>query len=111
MTVTVKPLIERQQAPNAETPLYTANNATTVIDKFTATNTTGGAVTLTVHLVPKGATAGVANCVLSAKSVASNETYNCPELVGQVLANGDFISLIASAATSLTISASGREIT
>ena len=42
---------------------------------------------------------------------APNETYTFPEIVGQVLANGGFISTIASAANALTIRASGREIT
>lgn len=110
MAVNPVVLIERQQAPSTETTLYTATNVKTVIDKFSVTNTTGGAVTLTVHLVPSGGTAGDPNCVLKTKSVASLETYNCPELVGQMLKSGDFISLIASASASLTLSAAGREI-
>jgi hypothetical protein len=38
------------------------------------------------------------------------ETYLCPELVGQALEPGGFISTIASAATALTLRVSGREI-
>jgi hypothetical protein len=49
--------------------------------------------------------------VVDARSIAPDETYTFPELVGQVLDAGGFISTIASAATSLTIRASGREIT
>jgi hypothetical protein len=49
--------------------------------------------------------------VLSAKNIVPGETYLCPELVGQILEPGGFISTIAGAATSLTIRASGREIT
>jgi hypothetical protein len=48
---------------------------------------------------------------MDARSIAPDETYTCPELVGQALEPGGFISTIASAATSLTIRASGREIT
>jgi len=61
--------------------------------------------------VASGGSAGAANLVLSAKNIVPGETYLCPELVGQVLESGGFISTLAGAATSLTIRASGREIT
>jgi len=111
MTVTVKVLIPAKQAENAQTTQYTATNAKAIIDKFTATNTSAGNVTLSVNLVTSGGTAGVSNLVVDARSIAPDETYTFPELVGQVLDAGGFISTIASAATSLTIRASGREIT
>lgn len=111
MTVTVKNIIPRKQAENAQTSQYTATNCKTIIDKFTATNTTAGAVTLSVNLVAAAGAAGTSNLVVSAKSIAAGECYTFPELVGQTLEPGGFISTIASAATSLTISASGREIT
>ena len=107
----LKNIIPRKQAENANTTQYTATNCKTVIDKFTVTNTTAGAVTFGVNLVASGGAVGASNCVLSAKSIAAGETYNCPELVGQSLESGGFISTIAGAATSLTISATGREIT
>jgi len=111
MTVTVKNIIPRKQAENAQTTQYTATNCKTVIDKFTVTNTTGAPVTFSANLVASGGTAGAANLVLSNKSVAAGQTYNCPELVGQSLEAGGFISTLAGAAASLTISATGREIT
>lgn len=111
MTVTVKNIIPCKQAENAQTSQYTANNCKTVIDKFTVTNTSAGNVTLSVNLVASGGAAGNSNLVLKAKTIAPGQTYTCPELVGQSLEAGDFISTLASAATSLTISASGREIT
>jgi hypothetical protein len=111
MTVTVKVLIAAKQAENLQTTQYTATNAKAIIDKFTATNTSAGNVTLSVNLVTSGGTAGVSNLVVDARSIAPDETYTFPELVGQVLDAGGFISTIASAATSLTIRASGREIT
>lgn len=110
MTVTVKNIIPRKQAENAETTQYTAVSCKTVVDKFTVTNTTAGTVAITVRLVALAGAPGVANTVLSAKSVAAGETYTCPELVGQTLEPGGFISTLAGAATSLTISSSGREI-
>jgi hypothetical protein len=68
-------------------------------------------VTISVHLVVGSGTAGTDNLIVDTRSVAPDETYTFPELVGQVLENGGFISTVASAATALTIRASGREIT
>lgn len=111
MTITVKNIIPRKQAEAVDTTQYTAVNCKTVIDKFTATNTTGSPVTISVNLVASAGAVGALNRVVSAKSIAPGEAYNFPELVGQSLEAGGFISTIASAATSLTISSTGREIT
>lgn len=111
MTITVKNIIPRKQAENAQTAQYTAENCKTIIDKFTVTNTSTANVNFSVNLVAAAGAAGAANLVLKTRAVAPNETYTCPELVGQVLEAGGFISTLASAATALTISASGREIT
>jgi 3-deoxy-D-manno-octulosonic acid (KDO) 8-phosphate synthase len=111
MSVLVKTLIPAKQAENVQTTQYTATNCKTIIDKFTATNTSAGNVTISVNLVTSGGSAGVSNLVVDTRAIAPDETYTFPELVGQVLESGGFISTIASAATSLTIRASGREIT
>lgn len=111
MAVTTKNLIPAKQAENVQTTQYTATNCKTVIDKFTATNTTSGNVTLSVNLVVSGGSASAANRLLSVRSIAPGETYLCPEVVGHVLEPGGFISTLAGAATSITIDASGREIT
>lgn len=111
MSVVVKNIIPRKQAEAVQTSQYTANNCTTIVDKFTATNTGATNVAFSVNLVVSGGVASDANLVLKARSIAPGETYTCPELVGQVLQPGGFISTLAGAASSLTISASGREIT
>lgn len=111
MTVTVKNIIPRKQAEAAQTSQYTAQDCKTIIDKFTATNTTASNVPFSVNLVAATFTAGADNLVLKTRSIAPNETYTCPELVGQVLEAGGFISTLAGTASALTISASGREIT
>jgi len=110
MAVTVKALIPAKQAENTQTTQYTATNCRAIIDKFTATNTTAGNVTISVNIVVSGGSAGNSNLIVDTRSIAPDETYTFPELVGQVLDSGNFISTIASAATSLTIRASGREI-
>lgn len=111
MSVLVKTLIPAKQAENAQTTQYTATNCKTIIDKFTATNTSAGNVTISVNLVTSGGSAGVTNLIVDSRAIAPGETYTFPELVGQVLEPGGFISTLAGAATSLTIRASGREIT
>lgn len=111
MSVLVKTLIPAKQAESSQTTQYTANLCRTVIDKFTATNTSAGNVTISINLVTSGGSAGVDNLIVDSRAIAPDETYTFPELVGQVLEPGGFISTIASAATSLTIRASGREIT
>jgi len=111
MTITVLNIIPRKQAEAAQTTQYTAINVTTVIDKFTVTNTSASNVTFSVNLVASGGSASNSNLVLKTRTIAPSETYTCPELVGQVIMSDGFISTLASAATSLTISASGREIT
>ena len=111
MTVTVKVLIPAKQAENSQTTQYTAVNCKAIIDKFTATNTSGGNVTISVNLVTSGGSVNAGNLIVDTRSIAPDECYTFPELVGQALESGGFISTIASAATSLTIRASGREIT
>lgn len=111
MTVVVKTLIGSKQAENAITTQYTATNCKAVIDKFTATNTSANNVTIDVYLVSSGGAAGVSNLIVDARAIAPDETYTFPELVGQTLEPGSFIATNAGAATSLTIRASGREIT
>ena len=111
MTVSIKVLIPPKQAENAQTTQYTAVNCKALIDKFTITNTSASNVTISVNLVTSGGSPGASNLIMDTRAIAPDETYTCPELVGQALESGSFISTIASAATSLTIRASGREIT
>jgi hypothetical protein len=111
MTVSIKVLIPAKQAENSQTTQYTATNCKAIIDKFTVTNTSAGNVTISVNLVTVSGSPSAANLIMDTRAIAPDETYTCPELVGQALEPGGFISTIASAATSLTIRASGREIT
>lgn len=111
MGIVVKNIIPPKQAENSQTTQYTATNCKTVIDKFTATNTAATNITLSVNLVTAAGSASASNLIIDAKALAPDETYTCPELVGQVLEPGSFISTIASSAASITIRASGREIT
>jgi hypothetical protein len=110
MTVIIKVLIPAKQAENAQTTQYTATNVKAIIDKFTVTNTSANNVTFSCNLVTVAGTAGASNLIIDTRTIVPDETYTCPELVGQALDVGGFISTIAGAGTSLTIRASGREI-
>lgn len=111
MTVSAKALFEAVQASNAQVTQYTApTGIRTIIDKFTGTNTTGAAATLTVNLVILAGAAAATNTIVSAKTLQPGECYTFPEVVGHVLNPGDFISTIAGTAAAITIRSSGREV-
>jgi hypothetical protein len=110
MATTVKALIPAKQAEATQTIQYTAINCRAIIDKFTATNTSAASVTINVNIVATSGVASDSNLIVDTRSILPDETYTFPELVGQVLDSGNTIITIASAAASLTIRASGREI-
>ena len=111
MAVTVKQIIAPKAAENTQTAQYTATGCKTIIDKFTVTNYNASNVAFSLHLVASGGSAGNTNLVIDAKNIVPGEPFLCPEVIGHVLEPGGFISTLAGAATSLTIVASGREIT
>jgi len=110
MTVTVKVLIPAKIAEATQVTQYTATGVTTIIDKFTATNYSASAATISVNLVTAADTAGNQNLITKTKTLQPAEVYTFPELVGQVLMSSGFISTIAGTATSINIRASGREV-
>jgi hypothetical protein len=111
MTVSVKVLVPAKYAENAQTTQYTANGVTAIIDKFTATNISASAATISVNLVTVTGSAGNTNLITKTKTLQASEVYTFPELVGQVLGSGDFISTIAGTASAINIRVSGREVT
>ena len=111
MTVTVKVLIPAKTAENTQVTQYTATGVTALIDKFTATNYSATAATISVNLVTSADTAGNQNLIVKTKTLQASETYTFPELVGAALAPGGFISPIAGTASAINIRASGREVT
>ena len=110
MAVTLKVLVPPKQLENAQTSQYTATNVRAVIDKATITNTSGSNVTVSVNLVTVSGSAGASNLIIDTRTIVPDECYLCPELVGQVLETGGFISTIAGTASALTMRVSGREV-
>ena len=111
MTVTVKVLVPAKTAESTQTTQYTANGVTAIIDKFTATNYSANAATISVNLVTSASAVGNANLITKTKTLQPSEVYTFPELVGQILSPGDFISTIAGTASAINIRVSGREVT
>jgi hypothetical protein len=111
MAVIVKNIVPAKTIEDVQTTQYTANNVTTIIDKFTATNYSAIAATVSVNLVTVAGSAGNINLITKTKTLQPSEVYTFPELVGQVLNPGDFISSIAGTASAINIRVSGREVT
>jgi hypothetical protein len=111
MTVSVRVLVPAKNVEATQTTQYTATGVTTIIDKFTATNYTATAATISVNLVTVSGSAGNSNLITKTKTLQPSEVYTFPELVGQVLGVGDFISTIAGTATAINMRVSGREVT
>jgi len=103
MTVTVKTLVPAKIVEAAQTTQYTANNVTTIIDNATA-------AAISVNLVTVAGAAGNLNLISKTKTLQPAEVYTFPELVGQVLNPGDFISTLAGTATAINMRVSGREV-
>jgi hypothetical protein len=108
MAVTISNIIPAKTAENAQTTQFTSNGVQTIIDKFTATNYSATAATISVNLVAAAGSAGNDNLIVKTKTLQPSETYTFPELVGHVLPLNGFISTIAGTASAINIRASGR---
>lgn len=94
---------------NVIATLYTVPvNTRTLLKDFDICNTTAGALTVDVHLVPSGGSATTANALLYGYSINANATLQWSGT--QVLNAGATIQVKASGA-GCTINASGGEAT
>ena len=110
MSTTPDPLFQAKYAENTQTTQYTSTSMRTIIDKFQAYNSDTVVQTLTVNLVVSGGAAAATNVVV-VKSLAAGEAYIFPEIVGNILGPGDFVSTLASVASKVVIRGSGRKLT
>jgi hypothetical protein len=110
MTVTAKNLVPAKTVEATQTTQYIANGVTTIIDKFTATNYSSSSATISVNLITATGTASNDNLIVKQRTLAASETYIFPELVGQILPSGGFISTIAGTASAINMRVSGREV-
>jgi hypothetical protein len=110
MAVSISNIIPAKTAEATQVTQYTAVGVQTIIDKFTATNYSASAATISVNLISDAGTAGNDNLIVKTRTLQASETYTFPELVGHVLPKGGFISTIAGTAAAINIRASGREV-
>jgi hypothetical protein len=91
---------------NSNTTVYTSSNSSAITD-LTLCNYSASNVTVSLHVVPSGDTAGNGNVMLDTLTIGAHDTY---VLYGGseklLLDNSDFISVICSATTSVTAIAS-----
>lgn len=81
---------------------------TTVIDSFTAQNTSGQTITLSAWAVPFGQTPSASNQLLSNLAIAKGANVTIPAFVGQELGSGAGIVLQASIGGVLLCQMTGR---
>jgi hypothetical protein len=93
-------------AAQVSNALATTGNTLQVL-AFTLTNTSGATRTVNLYRVAGGGAANAANQVVSGRTIATGNSYNVVELIGQVLEPGDSIWGDADAATSVSVAASG----
>ena len=110
MAVTSTVLVQTRAAPTTTTAVYTSSGVTTIIDKFTAVNTsTTTPYTITVYLTDGVTVPADATTVVKTKTLQALETYTFPEIVGHNLSSNGLISVVASNAA-ITIRSSGRQV-
>lgn len=104
MAITFSKLFAPVQLPASNGTVFTMSATPTTIilknGRVRLTNTTAGAVAVTLYAVPSGGSAGVGNMFLNAVSVAGN---NYLDTDIPTLAAGDSLQGFAGAATSVTI--------
>jgi len=106
-TITQSQIVAPAQLGIADASFYTAPTSTSAkIGRAVFTNTTAGAVTITAGITTGGAL-GAATTMISARTIAPGESYVSPELANSVLPPGSTLRAYASAATSVTFTASG----
>ena len=66
--------------------------------------------TVNVYKIPVGDTAATANKIINTRTIQAQETYPCPELIGQILEAGDSLDADASTTLKLNFIVSGIEI-
>lgn len=108
-------IVSSKFAENTPTTQYTVPSSqtqtiVTIIDSFTATNTGTAPVTFFCHIVNSGGVVSSDNTIIDSKIIQPKQTYLCPELVGQVMSGGVYISTDCDILNTLVIRSSGREI-
>ena len=111
MSTTPKSMVNGVTLTVTAATYYTATSVRAVIQKATFTNDHTGVVTVTINIVPSGGSAGYANRITKAKSIAAGETWACQDMINHELEKGGFISMLASVTAKIGCRISGYEVT
>lgn len=103
-------ILYQGQPSTSDALLYEPSNVTAYIDGATICNPTGGAVTVTISVVKGGGAMADANKQYAAFSIGAGATETLGGLLNIRMESGDELRALASAATSLTLTISGREV-
>lgn len=97
------------QVGNTETTVYTVPANTYVkVSHGVLTNVSAAAVTVSVALVPSGGTADGTHRIVYQYSLAAGDSLSLADyLAGAMLGPGDFISVLASAASAVDVVITG----
>ena len=111
MAITNKQLVDNKQTTLANTPesVYTSPSEQkgTLITNFTAANSTAVTRSYKAYIVTSGS---ATIPLVPTRSLLTNETDVPPEISGQFMPAGSQLFFETSAATSISLTVSGREI-
>ena len=115
MATTRLNLVPSKYLEVAQTTQYTSNviqgnTVRTSIDKCTVVNTSNTAATFNLYLVNDDSSPSDENLLIDERRVEPGEFYDCPEILSQILSEGQSISTTASIGNALSLRISGREI-
>jgi len=103
-------LFQSTAVPAAETTVYTsATGILTTVTKLSSYNGGAGANTVIVKIVQSGGILGASH-VQATRTLMVGESYGWPEIVGQPLNPGDYISVLPSI-TGLNVRGGGTQST
>lgn len=111
MAVTRSWLVSPSRVTTSAAGYYTAPSSTAaVVNQATACNTTGTVRWLSVNLVPSGDSVGDGNLLIDQVAVPANDQIILSELLGHTIPTGASINMTAEAASAITVTISGTEI-
>lgn len=104
------PALLYQGQPGTSVATVFTNQAQKVkVKEILLANTTTSAKTVTIHRVPKGGTAGVANQIVPGITVPGNGVVALG--INTLLEAGDFLAALQGTASAITVTISGELIT
>ena len=110
MSTSPKVLVPSKLLEAAQTTQCTADGVKVRIDSCVVTNQLTTNETLSLNIVTSGDTPGSDNLFIKSKTIFPGESYECPEIIGQWLEQGDFVSTAASDGTAFSFRMSGIQV-